>query len=65
MKKYLVRCGSGNAKGKAYYFDTLEEALVKAKELQKRQKDHHKSWIIKGTLENGEYRYYVKDTIDY
>ena len=62
---YLVRTGSGNARGKSYYFDNLADAIKKAKDLQKRRKDNEKSIIIKGTFENGEYTYYIKDIIAY
>lgn len=65
-KKYFVQTGSGNGRGKAYFFDTLEEAIQKAKELQKRRKDNNPSLIIEGELsENGFWSYYVRNRIEY
>lgn len=65
-KKYLVHTGSGNGRGKTYFFDTLDEAITKAKELQKRRKDNNPSLIIEGELsENGFWSYYVRNRIEY
>lgn len=65
-KQYLVQTGSGNGRGKTYFFDTLEEAVLKAKELQKRRKDKNPSLIIKGRLsEAGFWMYHIRDKVEY
>lgn len=66
MESYQVCTGSGNGRGKNYYFDNLQEAIEKAKKLQKRRKDGNPSIIIKGeTSPGGFISYYTKNRILY
>lgn len=44
--KYQEKAGTGNARGKYYYFENLDKAIQKAKQLQKKRKDNAKSTII-------------------
>lgn len=44
--KYQVKAGTGNSRGKYYYYNSLEEAINKARELQNKRKDHAESIII-------------------
>lgn len=65
-KKYLVQTGSGNGRGKTYFFDTLNEAIKKAKELQKRRKDGRPSLVIEGKLSpRGFWEYSIRNRIEY
>lgn len=64
MENYLVRRGFSNGRAKSYYFSNFEEALKKAKELQKRN-DNKKSLIIKGTFESNQWNFHFKDKIEY
>lgn len=64
--KYQVCTGSGNGRGKNYYFDDFDSALVKAKQLQKRRKDNNPSVIIEAEIsQNGFYSYPIKNRIFY
>ena len=49
-KKYMVRTGSLYRRGKSHFCETLDEAITKAMELQKKRKDHRRSYIFEGTL---------------
>lgn len=61
MKEYLVCLGNG--RGKNYYFDNVEDAIKKAKEMQKRCITN--VLLIKGVLENGKYRHCVENKIKF
>lgn len=65
--KYQVKAGTGNARGKYYYFENLNDAIQKAKQLQKKRKDNAKSIIIECDSKSDEkfYGYPIKNKIDY
>lgn len=65
--KYQVKAGTGNARGKYYYYNNLEEAINKAKDLQNKRKDHAESIIIKcdETSDDAFYSYPIKNRIYY
>lgn len=65
--KYQVKTGTGNARGKYYYFENLDDAIQKAKQLQKKRKDNAKSIIIECDTTTSEkfYSYPIKNIIDY
>lgn len=66
FKKYSVHTGSGNGRGKTYFFDTLDEAKAKARELQKRRKDNKPSVVVEGELsDNGFWQYPIRNRIEY
>lgn len=65
-KRYQVCTESGNVRGKNYYFDDIDSAVAKAKQLQKRRKDNNPSVIIEVEVSpNGFYSYPVKNRIFY
>ena len=65
--KYQVKAGTGNARGKYYYFENLDDAIQKAKQLQKKRKDNAKSIIIEcdTTSDDKLYSYPIKNIIEY
>lgn len=65
--KYQVKAGTGNARGKYYYFENLNDAIKKAEELQKKRKDKAKSIIIEcdETSDDKFYSYPIKNIIEY
>lgn len=65
--KYQVKAGTGNARGKYYYFEELDKAIQKAKQLQNKRKDNAKSIIIEcdSTSDDKFYSYPIKNMIDY
>lgn len=65
--KYQVKAGTGNARGKYYYFENIDEAIKKAKQLQNKRKDKAKSIIIEcdSTSDDKFYIYPIKNMIDY
>ena len=64
--KYQVKAGTGNARGKYYYFDDINSAIAKAKQLQKKRKDNNPSVIIEVEVSpDGFYYYFVKNRIFY
>lgn len=66
LKRYQVCTGSGNGRGKNYYFDDIDSAITKAKQLQKRRKDNNPSVIIEVEVSKGGFRSYpVKNRVFY
>ena len=65
--KYQVKAGTGNARGKYYYFENLDDAISKAKQLQNKRKDNAKSIIIECDDKSDDkfYSYPIKNMIDY
>lgn len=65
-KRYQVCTGSGNGRGKNYYFDDIDSAIIKSKQLQKRRKDNNPSVIIEVEIsERGFCSYPIKNRINY
>lgn len=65
--KYQVKPGTGNERGKYYYFENLDDAIKKAKQLQKKRKDNAKSIIIECDKTSDEkfYSYPIRNKIEY
>lgn len=65
INKFSVRIGSGNGRGKTYYFDDIYAAKRKARILEARQKSGHKSIILQGEMINGQEYYPETNKVQY
>lgn len=65
IERYQVRIGSGNKRGKTYYFDKKKDAIKKAKILEKRQKLGSRSIILQAELKGGKEIYLDKNKVEY